>query len=47
MAGHEAARQALEDFLRDCRITGKDPFDYEFKVGPEGPEPEMSAIFNS
>ncbi len=47
MAGHEAARQALEDFLRDCRITGVDPFDFEFKVDPEGPEPEMSAIFNS
>jgi hypothetical protein len=46
MAGRElrreAARQALEDFLHDCRISGVDPFDYEFKVELEGPTPEMS-----
>jgi hypothetical protein len=47
MARHEAARQALEDFLRDCQINGVDPFGFEFKVDPEGPEPEMPAIFNS
>ncbi len=44
MAGHEVARQGLEDFLHDCRITGVDPCDFGFKVDPE---PEMSAIFRS